>query len=134
MTVERFSGLWIGESMRPDAGQALVWRVRQSGASIFIYPRLESDQHDTGYFSGSVSGDGNSFTLNNVPPDRGMARSIDDDHFFVAGFDDTGAPPHDVVFSRPGVPELTARQVWTEAVRDAARHHAAGQWPVASDA
>lgn len=124
MTFERFGGLWIGESMRPEAGPALVWRIKQSGTNIFVYPRLENEQHDSGYFSGSVSADGDSFRLNNVPPDRGIARRIDDDHFYIAAFDDAGAQLHDVVFSRPGVPELTARQAWADAVRDASRPQA----------
>lgn len=116
MTLERFSGLWIGESMGPEARPALVWRIKQSGTNVFVYPRLESELIDSGYYSGSVSDDGDSFTLNGAPPDRGVARRIDDDHFYVSNFDDAGAQPHDVVFSRPGVPELTARQVWAAAV------------------
>jgi hypothetical protein len=124
MTVECFGGLWIGESMRQEAGPALVWRIKQSGANVFVYPRLESELHDSGYFSGSVSEDGDSFSLNGVPSESGVARRIDEDHFYIAAFDHAGAQPHDVVFSRPGVPELSARQVWESAVRGAPRRPA----------
>jgi hypothetical protein len=72
-----------------------------------------------------VADDSLSFSLYGPPGQRGVANVIDADHFYVSGWDrdesgDKSSPGFDVVFSRPGLPELCARKVW-EAAKAAQR-------------
>ncbi len=106
--------------MRPEQSPAMVWRITHVGQHVFVYPRGEAAQSEEGYFSGTVADDCLSFSLYGLPGQRGVADVIDADHFYVSGWDrddlgGTSSPGFDVVFSRPGLPELCARKVWEAA-------------------
>jgi hypothetical protein len=120
MTPFDFSGQWVGESMRssaPDTDEAvLLWRIALNANAIFIYPRTPDGAED-GYFSGQLNASRTSFILNaSAGGSACVARVLDRDHFVLPAFDAHPNPPCDVVFSRPGLAELSARAVWKEAI------------------
>ncbi len=111
--------------MRPQQSPAMVWRITHVGQHVFVYPRGEAPQSEEGYFSGTVADDSLSFSLYGLPGQRGVANVIDADHFYVSGWDrdelgGKSSQGFDVVFSRPGLPELCARKAW-EAAKSAQR-------------
>lgn len=117
---DRFAGVWIGESMGPEPTPAVVWRITHVGQHVFVYPRGEAPQSEEGYFSGTVADDDMSFSLYGLPGQHGVANVIDADHFYVSGWDrndpvSRSPQGFDMVFSRPGLPELCARKVWEAA-------------------
>jgi hypothetical protein len=113
MSVEgRFAGRWIGESMRESAQQVVIWRIVESSSYVFVYPTDESGNEPSGYFSGVVAADGLTFWLNDSNHGASHARILDVDHFVMTRWDRSTQPACDVVFSRPGLPELSARAVW----------------------
>jgi hypothetical protein len=109
----RFEGRWIGATQGCDM-PAHVWQITQRGRSISIETRWEEE--DAGRVMrmyGRVVPDEPAFTLG----DEFRATLVDPQHFIIPAWDtnDTrgGEGPHyDVVFSRPGIAELTARAVW----------------------
>ena len=106
-------GLWVGESMGVESSPAHLWRIRQEGSDLFIYHRWEGETHEKhDNFRGVLGPDERSFTFLSK-----TAYLIDDDHFVVPGWDTNDirggkGPAFDVVFSRPGLAELSARAVW----------------------
>lgn len=99
----------------------MVWRITHVGQHVFVYPRGEAPHSEEGYFSGTVADDDLSFSLYGLPGQRGVANVIDADHFYITGWDRdasgfNSSPGYDVVFSRPGLPELCARKVWEAAI------------------
>ena len=111
-TALEFAGEWVGETMGCDM-PAHVWEIRVIGDTLIdIHTRWEdktAGHRMSGYFDvliGAFSlGDG--FTVVRLDPQ----------HFVLPGWDtnDTrgGQGPHyDVVFSRPGIAELSARRLW----------------------
>ncbi len=119
---QRFNGAWVGESMREGDAEPYseIWNITQRGNAIFIYPSRGHDGAHTGYFSGTVSEDGERFELFIIPDGHADGRLLDADHFVMPGWDvRDGQTPADVVFSRPGLAELSSRAVW-EAARNAA--------------
>jgi hypothetical protein len=118
LTGLEFTGSWIGETMGHDS-PAHLWEIERSNDSLIIKTRWETEQTHSGYF-----------TIHNVPREKAaftikMATHtftgvlVDSQHFIIRGWDTNdvrgGKGPHyDVVFSRPGVAELTARAVWLQ--------------------
>jgi hypothetical protein len=107
----RFEGRWIGATQGCDM-PAHIWEITQRGRSLTIETRWEDAGRVTRIY-GTLVPDEAAFTLG----DRFRAILVDPQHFIIPEWDtnDTrsGDGPHyDVVFSRPGIAELTARAVW----------------------
>src|SRR5262245_45935205 len=107
----RFEGRWIGATQGCDM-PAHVWEITQRGRSLTIETRWEDAGRVT-RIHGTVTPDEPAFTLGSTF--RGTL--VDPQHFIIPAWDtndtrDGEGPHYDVVFSRPGIAELTARAVW----------------------
>jgi hypothetical protein len=109
----QFNGRWIGESQGVDR-PAHIWEVRQVGEYVEIDNMGEGDPSFRSMSGHLVQGQA-AFDLSETH----RAVMVDPQHFIIAGWDtlydgDELIAEQDVVFSRPGIAELTAHQVWAE--------------------
>jgi len=109
----QFTGRWIGESQGVDR-PAHIWEIRQVGDYVEIDNMWEGNPSFRTMTGHLVEGQA-AFDLSDVH----RAVMVDPQHFIVAGWDmlydgDKLIAEHAVVFSRPGIAELTAHQVWVE--------------------
>ena len=109
----QFNGRWIGESQGADR-PAHVWEIRQVGEYVEIDNMWEGDPSFRSMSGHLVEGLA-AFDLTDVH----RAVMVDPQHFVIAGWDtlyegDELIEEYDVVFSRLGIAELTAHQVWIE--------------------
>lgn len=116
---ELFTGRWIGETQEFDM-PAHVWEIRQHGTRLAIDSRWEGETGVNRFYGALLAG-GRSFTIGHF-----TAVLIDSQHFVIPGWDtnDTrggDGPAYDVVFSRPGLAELTAHDAWEEYRRTGGR-------------
>jgi hypothetical protein len=107
----RFEGRWIGATQGCDM-PAHIWEIAQRGNTLTIESRWEDAGRVTRIYGTLVPGEA-AFKLG----DQFRATLVDPQHFIIPDWDtnDTrsGEGPHyDVVFSRPGIAELTARAAW----------------------
>lgn len=115
---KHFIGLWVGESMGTESSPAHLWRVRQDGRNLYIYHRWEGETAEhRNHMWALVSEDGRSFGFDRDETKGKRALILDDEHFVIPGWDTNDirggvGPAFDVVFSRPGVPELQSRPLW----------------------
>lgn len=113
-------GRWIGETQGCDS-LAHIWDITVQGLLVRIETRWEGEERAermTGRLQITPPG----FALGDV-----RAMLIDPQHFWIPGWDtpDTRGgqgPAYDVVFSRPGLAELTAQEAYRKAL---AAHQAA---------
>lgn len=106
----RFHGTWIGETQGCTM-PAHRWEIRQRGAQLSIRTVWEG-QPTASTFPGRVLPDEPAFAVG-----RFKAILLDAQHFVIPGWDTNDArggigPDYDVVFSRPGLAELTAAAAW----------------------
>lgn len=109
----QFNGHWIGESQGVDR-PAHIWEIRQVGEYVEIDNMWEGDPSFRSMSGRLVEGQA-AFDLSETH----RAVMVDPQHFIIAGWDtlydgDKLIAEQDVVFSRPGIAELTAHQVWLE--------------------
>jgi len=110
-----FAGSWIGETQGFDDSPAHLWEI---SIPYPPYPQMLQvlncweGENSMRHFSGMMEPDGCSFKIG-----RFTGVLVDREHFWIPGWDtndirnDEG-PDYDVVFSRPGLAELSAREVW----------------------
>jgi len=108
---QQFNGPWIGETTGADA-PAHVWEITVIGIHLRIDTWWEGfPQHDTLYGT-HVDGEA-AFNLDYYAK---LARMVDPQHFVIVGWDSKHSPTaeeaYDVVFSRPGVAELSAQEAY----------------------
>ena len=107
-----FTGPWIGQT-QGYAMRAHMWNIRQFGEELWITTSWEGEAHPafaTFYallVQGQPAFDVHGFT----------ATLVDAQHFIIPGWctnNERGGvgDAYDVVFSRPGIAELTARAVY----------------------
>lgn len=106
----RFSGRWVGETQGCEM-PAHIWEISQHGASLVISMRWENESSASRVHA-RVLPDEAAFMI-----DEHKATLVDPQHFIIPGWDtnDTRGGEglaYDVVFSRPGIAELTAAAVW----------------------
>jgi hypothetical protein len=106
----RFHGSWVGETQEGEM-PAHLWEITQIGKRLHIQTRWEGEEKSA-LFTAQVVEGGFELTLS-----RAMAILVDAQHFIIPGWDTNDArnhegPDYDVVFSRPGLAELTAQAVW----------------------
>jgi hypothetical protein len=108
-----FTGRWIGET-QGCAMPAHIWEITQQGYGLMISTRWEGGTRVATFFGRLVPNEP-AFTL----PGSKLFRAvlIDKQHFVIASWCTNDAregrgPDYDVVFSRPGIAELTARQAY----------------------
>lgn len=105
-----FTGRWIGETQGCDS-PAHVWEIAQRGRHLTIETRWENDTRGARMF-GQAQDHEPSFTIGDK-----QAVLVDAQHFIIRGWDTNDirnrtGPNYDVVFSRPGIAELSAHAVW----------------------
>jgi hypothetical protein len=105
-----FAGRWVGETQGYDA-PAHIWEIAQNGAHLAIDTRWEGEGRSTRLRATALA-DEPAFMLG-----TSKAVLVDPQHFILPGWDtnDTRGkvgPHYDVVFSRPGLAELRATEVW----------------------
>jgi hypothetical protein len=109
----QFNGRWIGETQGADR-PAHIWDIRQAGEYVNIDNLWEGDSSYRTMAGRLVEGQA-AFDLS----ETSRAVMVGPQHFIIAGWDtiydgDVLLAAFDVVFSRPGIAELTAHQVWVE--------------------
>lgn len=109
----QFTGRWIGESQEIDR-PAHIWEIRQTGRFVSIDNLWEGETSFRKMTGTLIEGEA-AFTI----IDTYRAVMVDPQHFIIAGWDtiyegEELVARYDVVFSRPGIAELTAHQVWLE--------------------
>jgi len=129
----RFIGRWIGETQGREM-PAHLWEIIQSSYSPYLLTILAS-QENTPQVTTHVahlrsqdsfvvpyqpvirfSIDPSRQALDSQTPDF-IAVLVDSQHFIIPGWDtnktpNNAGPAYDVVFSRPGLAELVAHEVW----------------------
>ena len=110
-----FTGRWIGETQGYPM-PAHIWEISQQGYGLMIATRWEGESKVMTFFGQLVSGEP-AFIMPGTEKSS-KAILIDKQHFVIAGWCTNDArgdvgPDYDVVFSRPGIAELTARQAYT---------------------
>ena len=109
----RFSGRWIGETQGCEM-PAHVWEIAQHGTFLTISARWE-DETFVSRMTARVLADEPAFMIGDY-----KAKLVDPQHFIIPEWDTNDkrggvGPAYDVVFSRPGIAELTAGAVWRRA-------------------
>ena len=117
-----FTGRWIGET-QGYAMPAHIWEIKQQGFGLLVSTRWE-DATNVATFSGRLVPNQPSFTISGSK--TFTATLVDKQHFVVPGWctsDGRGGvgPDYDVVFSRPGIAELTARQAYAQYLENIAQ-------------
>ena len=107
-----FAGRWIGETQGYDA-PAHVWEISHRGRNLTIETRWENQARGARMF-GEALADEPAFTLGDK-----KAVLIGSQHFVIRDWDTNDTrngegPNYDVVFSRPGIAELQAYEIWVK--------------------
>jgi hypothetical protein len=112
---DRFVGRWVGQT-QGWVSAAHVWEiVKVNERTLRITTRWE-DGRRIDSFQASVLADEPAFVIRDLRR-HFKAELVDSQHFLIPGWDTNDArggegPDYDVVFSRPGLAELTAGDVW----------------------
>jgi hypothetical protein len=117
-----FTGRWIGET-QGTVMPAHIWEIKQQGFSLMVSTRWE-DATNVATFVGRLVPNKPFFTISGSKTFEAIL--IDKQHFVVPGWCTNDArsgrgPNYDVVFSRPGIAELTARQAYALYLESMAR-------------
>ncbi|MCW1966639.1 MAG: hypothetical protein KIH69_000800 [Anaerolineae bacterium] len=126
-TAWNFVGTWIGETQFDStethlkASPAHLWEIRQWGDTVSIESRWEGEDA-VAQLNGLLSPDQKSFVYIGDKR-RFEAHLLDTQHFIIPEWDTNDirgytGPDYDVVFSRPGVAELTAHAAWLKYKRN----------------
>ena len=105
-----FAGRWVGETQGYDA-PAHIWEIAQNGKHLTIASRWEGEGRSMQLHATALAAEP-AFMLG-----TSKAVLVGTQHFVIPGWDtnDTrsnAGPHYDVVFSRPGLAELQATEVW----------------------
>jgi hypothetical protein len=108
-----FTGRWIGET-QGYAMPAHIWEITQQGFGLGISTRWE-DGTNVATFFGQLIPNQPAFMISGGRQFKAIL--VDKQHFVIAGWCTNDAregigPDYDVVFSRPGIAELTARKAY----------------------
>jgi hypothetical protein len=110
ITAASFTGQWIGETQGYDALPAHLWEIHQQGPYLIIRTRWEGHSEMGTYHAYLVLGEA-AFEIG-----QKKAVLVDKQHFVVPGWayhiNGKSEGTFDVIFSRPGIAELTARTVY----------------------
>ena len=117
-----FTGRWIGET-QGAVMPAHIWEIKQQGFGLIVSTRWE-DATNVAAFVGRLVPNQSSFTISGSRLFKAIL--IDKQHLVVPGWCTNDArgglgPDYDVVFSRPGIAELTARQAYARYLESTVR-------------
>ena len=108
-----FIGRWVGQT-QGAAMSAHIWEIGKRGKSLLLTTRWEGKTKIHNFTAKVLTGEP-AFRIQGKRPLK--ATLLDKQHFIIPGWctNDTRngkGPSYDVVFSRPGIAELTAEQVY----------------------
>jgi len=105
-----FEGRWIGETMGYEMA-AHLWDISRRNALLILKTRWEGEKQAAKITGHGIRGE----TAFHIYKKKFKAILLDQQHFIVPGWvahPDKAGARLDVVFSRPGLAELKAVQVW----------------------
>lgn len=113
----RFVGRWVGETQGCDS-PAHTWEISRAAdqSYLVIKTQWEGEPNTAGVY-GKLNERGDGFMLEGIDEHQFVATLLDAEHFIIPSWDtndvrgDVG-PAYDVVFSRPGLAELSAAMVY----------------------
>jgi hypothetical protein len=110
VTLHHFLGSWVGQTQGAEM-PAHLWEITLFGPTLRILTRWEGESESTHFIGRLVPGEP-AFTVG-----TSKAILLDKQHFVIPGWCSNDrregkGPSYDVVFSRPGIAELTARAVY----------------------
>jgi hypothetical protein len=102
---------------------AHIWEITQQGYGLLVSTRWEGDTNVASFY-GRLLPDEAAFLLPGSKLFKAML--VDKQHFVIAGWCTNDArggngPDFDVVFSRPGIAELTARRAYSRYLTEIVR-------------
>lgn len=108
-----FTGRWIGETQGQPM-PAHIWEIAQQGNGLTIATRWEGNTNVATFFARLVPEEA-AFVISGSKTFKAVL--VDKQHFVIAGWCTNDArggsgPDYDVVFSRPGIAELTASRAY----------------------
>ena len=114
LTHKHFEGRWIGETVEGDS-PAHLWHIRLRGTWLEIQTVWEGHETIGRPMRAALINDEPAFEIETVKKTF-RAALVDPQHFIIAGWDtndmrNNEGPDYDVIFSRPGIAELSAVQV-----------------------
>jgi hypothetical protein len=112
-TVNLFTGRWVGET-QGCAMPTHIWEISQQNSKLLLATRWEGQTKVVRFYARIVP-DEPAFAIQGNRPVKAIL--IDQQHFVIPGWctndaRDGRGPGYDVVFSRPGIAELTARRAY----------------------
>ncbi len=114
-----FTGQWIGETQDLDM-PAHIWEITLQGPYLSLTTKWEGETESSTFFAEMVPGKP-SFKI--LQADEATATLLDKQHFVIPDWvwrhrknPDGSKASYDVVFSRPGIAELTARSVYLKSL------------------
>ena len=110
-----FTGRWVGETQGYPM-TAHIWEITQQGFGLMVTTRWEGETKVSTFFCRLIPNQ-RAFLLPGEKQSRAIL--VDKQHFVIPGWCTNDArgglgPDYDVVFSRPGIAELTARQAYAQ--------------------
>jgi hypothetical protein len=110
ITLHHFLGSWVGQTQGCDM-PAHLWEITLFGPHLRIHTRWEGETESVQFIGRLVPGEP-AFTVS-----KSKATLLDRQHFVIPGWCSNDrrkseGPSYDVIFSRPGIAELTARAVY----------------------
>lgn len=114
-----FIGRWVGETQGYEM-PAHIWEISQYGHRLQLMTRWE-DEKTFGYFYADLVPNELAFKIRGMSKREFKATLIDKQHFVIPGWctndtRDGKGPSYDVVFSRPGIAELIAREAYLKSL------------------
>lgn len=117
LTHKHFEGRWIGET-QDCSSPAHLWHIRLRGNWVEVQTVWEGHETIGRPMRCALIADEPAFEIEGEHQTF-RALLVDPQHFIIEGWDTNDmrgneGPDYDVVFSRPGIAELNARNVWEE--------------------
>jgi hypothetical protein len=112
-----FAGRWVGETQGREM-PAHIWEIVPRGAYLEVRNCWEGEPAFRVFYA-EVVPDERAFRLGGQAEEF-KAALIDKQHFVIPNWcDGTGGEgPYDVIFSRPGIAELTAKEAYQKFLRE----------------
>lgn len=115
LTHKHFEGRWIGETIECDS-PAHLWHIKLRGTWLEIQTVWEGHETIGRPMRANLVAEEPAFEIETANKIF-RAVLVDPQHFIIEGWDTSDmrnneGPDYDVVFSRPGIAELSAVQVW----------------------